>query len=166
MALPDLKTSVGDMFAAKVTRVNDLKETQFGKSALCNVVKDGQEYSLFVKEKNYGLFQLGAILTFIRKKYQGKDYFEIFAGGPAPIEKNDLPPQARAKEVNLNGRGASWNNAFAYCLQGQEVMTKKDLPNFLIDVKEVAEQITTAQENFVQNKSNAVVTDYTDKIPF
>lgn len=62
--------------------------------------------------------------------------------GDVTVERSKEPP----KEINLAGRGASWNNAFMWCLRQQPDMPLKD---FLAYVYETAETIAPDQEKFV-----------------
>ena len=68
------------------------------------------------------------------------------------ITQEDLPPTARTDwkpEVNLNGRGAAWNNAFYWCLKNYP---GEPLEDFLVHVKRIAAIIAPYQEEFVQDK--------------
>jgi hypothetical protein len=71
------------------------------------------------------------------------------------VEVFGIPSKAEPyKEVNLAGRGASWNKAFDWVLKtyDKDKLTHDGIEEFLLEVSAIAEKITTHQENFVNDK--------------
>lgn len=64
------------------------------------------------------------------------------------------PPKDEYQEVNLPGRGASWNNAFSWLLQWYSDRDKglPSIEEFCVEAMEYAEKIAPYQETFVQKK--------------
>jgi hypothetical protein len=149
----------GDIIDIRVIEVGEPRPSDYGESRQIKVVCNGQEYIHYIKPKNYGLFTVDKILTATRKSLRkdGKiiEYFDFYEARPNTqvLTREDLPPQARRVEVNLQGRGATYNLAFHFCLK--HFVKFDNMGQFLDKVKETANAIVVAQEEWVNNPTVA-----------
>lgn len=171
----------GDSVTVTVKNCLDPKMGDYGESMLGFVTYKGEEYSVYFKEKDFDKAKKGATLLGVVKSYKDSPYFEWYSTNAEPeakasnagmeavmdiaekafetnaVVRDHRPEEERRekegrKEINLPGRGASWNNAFAYCLKYNKHDGDGKVPSIedlCIEVAERAEQIARYQEAFV-----------------
>jgi len=146
---------------------------EYGESMFAYLTDGSREYSHYFKEKDFDLIKEGHKILLVKKEYMGSPYFEVYSVEEdkksvaevvvedkysSNFDPEDLvdetfgaKPKPKKEEPNLFGRGASWNNAFAYCLEFADASDNID--DFCEFVALTAENIEPHQKKFV-NKYN------------
>ena len=155
------KTKTPQIVEVVIKKVFDEKSSQYGLSKTAAVLFNGVEYYESFKPKKYHLLKEGSTLLSTRKMYDGKPYFEwyskdenaeAFGAISTPTENEDKQKvQAEEKDEYQDkvSRGASWNNAFMYCLKYSQT---KDIDRLCDEVSITAEKITKHQSKFVNQQ--------------
>ena len=124
--------------------------------------KKGQVYTIKISENESDgkVFKNWEYKLLTKKEQMQAQTAQPTTTLPDPEHTQYTPPMPTQKVesakplVNMAGRGASWNNAFAYCLQYQQRESGKPpetLEEFLVRVDTAAATIAPKQEKFVQN---------------
>lgn len=162
--LTEIKTPV--MIEVTVKKIFDEQSSEWqGKKTFYRngVVKwKDEDYYLKFSQKYYPIAVEGNKLNCVRKVINGNPYFELYSGGdgvtPNPQITNESPPLPSNEIVeetpkrssgDLLGRGASWNNAFLYCMIKEPPKDSETLNQFLDRVEFRAANILPRQQSFV-----------------
>ena len=152
----------------KFVSIGKEEEGKFGPQHQCEVSVNGKPMQWTLSQAKYGqLAEAGFVSGNTVSITKWKDGVKKGYNFESPVKSNPYEqpqdeekifnevfspePQAEPyKEINFAGRGASWNNAFAYCLQHGNV--PEDIDTFCEFVAKTAERIAPYQEQFVQGK--------------
>ena len=135
----------------KIKKIFEEKTDNYGKIKKCCVVDyNGTEYYADFKSKDWNLLSEGAVLSAVKKLYDGSPYFEFYGGSVNSEAHRAVHTPATPQPTDnggLMGRGASWNNAFSYCIKNWDGLDSFD--SFMSKVTETAEKIVPYQSKFI-----------------
>jgi len=104
--MEQLQGTKGQLCTAKVKKLFEIKDSEYGKSRGGYITVNGKDYSVYFKERFFNIAVEGAILTGVCDLYKGKPFWTWYSGGDGQtpvsedgvITQKDLPPSARSTE--------------------------------------------------------------------